>query len=140
MNDKIEAHLALVEKYAHAKVATNWQAVEASAIALAAPTAPTEPVAVGEREQFEAWWEQFAAEHEEWRFADSHALRWQAWQARALASPSDAERLDAARYVWLKKYLISDSTEHDDAIINAVAQDEFDAAIDAALATKGGKL
>lgn len=48
----------------------------------ATPSAPT-AVEPDERAEFEAWWEQFAAEHEDWRFADSHALRWQAWQARA---------------------------------------------------------
>jgi hypothetical protein len=36
-----------------------------------------------EREAFEAWWDGFIDEHEEWRYADSAALRWQAWKARA---------------------------------------------------------
>ena len=34
-----------------------------------------------EREAFEAWWDDFAATHEDWRYADAHALRFQAWQA-----------------------------------------------------------
>lgn len=28
-----------------------------------------------EREAFDDWWEQFKVEHEDWRFADSSALR-----------------------------------------------------------------
>lgn len=68
----------------------------------ATPPQPS-PVA-DEREAFEAWWGQFAAEHDDWRFADSDALRWQAWQARAaLASQPTAQgepkgdRLQAVR-------------------------------------------
>lgn len=45
--------------------------------------APAQRPLSDERAEFEAWWEQFKAEHEEWRLADSHALRWAAWQARA---------------------------------------------------------
>ena len=33
------------------------------------------------RKQFDDWWDEFSSAHEDWRFADSDALRWQAWQA-----------------------------------------------------------
>ena len=33
------------------------------------------------RAAFEAWWEEFTAEHDEWQYADSAALRLAAWQA-----------------------------------------------------------
>jgi hypothetical protein len=33
------------------------------------------------RIEFEAWWEQFKSEHEEWKWADREALLFQAWQS-----------------------------------------------------------
>jgi hypothetical protein len=41
-----------------------------------------------QREEFEAWWEEFSSAHDEWRFADSAALRWAAWQAAQAAQPA----------------------------------------------------
>ena len=44
------------------------------------------------RKQFDDWWSEFTSAHEDWRFADSDALRWQAWQAawNLRASPASA--------------------------------------------------
>ena len=44
------------------------------------------------RKQFDDWWSEFTSAHEDWRFADSDALRWQAWQAawNRRASPAGA--------------------------------------------------
>ena len=33
------------------------------------------------REAFEAWWDDFTSIHDDWMYADSEALRFQAWQA-----------------------------------------------------------
>lgn len=50
-----------------------------------------------QREEFEAWWEEFSSAHEDWRFADSDALRWATWQAakQAQPEPSDLRGIDA---------------------------------------------
>ena len=47
------------------------------------------------RKQFDDWWNEFSSAHEDWRFADSDALRWQAWQAawNRRASPASAPEL-----------------------------------------------
>ena len=36
-----------------------------------------------ERKEFEDWLEDFKAQHEEWQYADSEAMYFAAWQARA---------------------------------------------------------
>ena len=38
---------------------------------------------IDERKEFEDWLEDFKAQHEEWRYADSEAMYFAAWQARA---------------------------------------------------------
>ena len=48
-----------------------------------------------QREEFEAWWEEFSSAHEDWRFADSDALRWATWQAAKQAQPERAPLSDA---------------------------------------------
>lgn len=65
-------------------------AQKVTAAALAAPSpAVAQPVA-DERAEFDKWWNQFCAEHDEWQYADACALRWAAWQARAaLCQPAD---------------------------------------------------
>ena len=40
-----------------------------------------------QREEFEAWWEEFSSAHEDWHFADGDALRWATWQAAKRAQP-----------------------------------------------------
>ena len=44
-----------------------------------------------QREEFEAWWEEFSSAHEDWRFADSDALRWATWQAAKQARPEPSD-------------------------------------------------
>ena len=34
-----------------------------------------------QREDFEAWWDEFSSANEDWKYADSSALRWAAWKA-----------------------------------------------------------
>ena len=41
-----------------------------------------------QREDFEAWWGEFSSAHEDWKYADSAALRWAAWQAAQAAQPA----------------------------------------------------
>ena len=41
-----------------------------------------------QREAFEAWWGEFSSAHEDWKYADSAALRWAAWQAAQAAQPA----------------------------------------------------
>lgn len=49
-----------------------------------------------DRAVFESWWEEFAATHEDWQYADSSALRWAAFQAgAALSASSEAPSEDA---------------------------------------------
>jgi hypothetical protein len=43
-------------------------------------------------EAFEKWWEDFVALHEDWRFADSEALRKQAFRAGMLAAADICEQ------------------------------------------------
>ena len=42
---------------------------------------------------FEDWWEQFSAEHEDWRYADSEALRKAAFKAGAASRDAEVARL-----------------------------------------------
>ena len=42
------------------------------------------------RTAFEAWWEDFKSEHDEWQYADSDALRLEAWQASRKVALEDA--------------------------------------------------
>ena len=42
---------------------------------------------------FEEWWEQFSAEHEDWRYADSEALRKAAFKAGAASRDAEVARL-----------------------------------------------
>lgn len=44
-----------------------------------------------QREAFEAWWEEFSSAHEDWRFADSDALRWATWRAAKQARPEPSD-------------------------------------------------
>jgi hypothetical protein len=54
-------------------------------------------------------------------------------RAYALLFKENAElRKSAERYRWLRAYLISDSTEHDDPIVNAASELELDEVIDSA--------
>jgi hypothetical protein len=54
-------------------------------------------------------------------------------RAYALLFKENAElRKDANRYRWLRAYLISDSTEHDDAIVASASELELDEVIDSA--------
>lgn len=46
-----------------------------------------------QREEFEAWWEEFSSAHEDWRFADSDALRWATWQAAQQAQPEPVNQV-----------------------------------------------
>jgi len=39
-------------------------------------------------EEFEAWWDEFMSNHEDWKYADSEALRFQAWQAALATAPA----------------------------------------------------
>lgn len=45
---------------------------------------------------FEDWWEQFSAEHEDWRYADSEALRKAAFKAGVASRDADIHRLQMA--------------------------------------------
>ena len=38
------------------------------------------------REDFEAWWKDFTDVRDDWRYADSDALRFQTWQAATAAA------------------------------------------------------
>lgn len=42
---------------------------------------------------FEDWWEQFSAEHEDWRYADSEALRKAAFKAGAASRDAEIAKL-----------------------------------------------
>lgn len=42
---------------------------------------------------FEQWWEEFTSAHDEWRFADSDALRKAAWNAALEHAAKVCERL-----------------------------------------------
>ena len=42
---------------------------------------PAYPGGPMNREAFEAWWDDFTSIHDDWMYADSEALRFQAWQA-----------------------------------------------------------
>ena len=44
---------------------------------------------------FDEWWEDFVAEHEEWKYADSAALRRAAFQAGAASRDAEIARLKA---------------------------------------------
>ena len=50
-----------------------------------------------QREDFEAWWGEFSSAHEDWKYADSAALRWAAWQAAQAAQP--ARQVPTTNYV-----------------------------------------
>ena len=52
-----------------------------------------------QREEFEAWWEEFSSAHEDWRFADSDALRWATWQAAKQAQPERAPLSDEQKRI-----------------------------------------
>ena len=45
---------------------------------------------------FEEWWEDFVAEHDEWRYADSEALRRAAFYAGAASRDAEIAELVAA--------------------------------------------
>lgn len=45
---------------------------------------------------FEDWWLNFSSEHEEWRFADSEALRKAAYEAGAASRDAEIHRLQMA--------------------------------------------
>lgn len=76
----------------------------------------------------------------------SETLRTQAAEIESLRAERDALKREAhenkqraraferndKRYRWLLDYLVSDSTKHDDAIVEAKTSDELDAVIDAA--------
>ena len=47
-----------------------------------------------------------------------------------------AVELDAARYRWLRAYLLSNDTQYDDALVAARNAEELDAVIDAANAAQ----
>ena len=57
----------------------------AAVMALAQPVQPATDTA--QRAEFDAWWEEFSSTHEEWKYADSSALRWAAWQAAQETQP-----------------------------------------------------
>lgn len=44
------------------------------------------------RAAFDAWWESFKSERDEWKYADSDALRWQAWQASRKEALTEASK------------------------------------------------
>lgn len=46
---------------------------------------------------FEQWWEEFTSAHDEWRFADSDALRKAAWNA---ATENAASVCDSKETEW----------------------------------------
>ena len=46
---------------------------------------------------FEDWWEQFSAEHEDWRYADSEALRKAAYKAGAASRDAEVVSLTNQR-------------------------------------------
>ena len=41
-----------------------------------------------DREAFNNWWNDFTSIHEDWKYADSEALRFQAWQAAKATGPA----------------------------------------------------
>lgn len=53
---------------------------------------------------YEEWWEDFVAEHEEWKYADSAALRRAAFQAGAASRDAEIAELVAALEL-LSKYI-----------------------------------
>lgn len=53
------------------------------------------------REAFEAWWDEFASAHEDWRFSDSDALRFQAWQAATEFAKTNLASRDAEPVAWI---------------------------------------
>lgn len=57
--------------------------------------------------------------------------------ASALIRELEAAKEDAERYQWLRNYLISTDTSHDDDIINASSHVDFDVIIDAAIQAEG---
>ncbi|MES2349134.1 MAG: hypothetical protein V4641_16355 [Pseudomonadota bacterium] len=73
LRSSILQHAAHPANGAQAGAASN--SVEFGGIKTGAPVAPDE------RAGFEAWWSDFEAAHPDWRYADSYAMRWNAWQA-----------------------------------------------------------
>lgn len=59
-------------------------------------------------------------------------LRTQAAEIVSLSAERDAMKADSERYWWLLDYLVSDSTKHDDAMVEAKTSDELDTVISAA--------
>ena len=58
------------------------------------------------------------------------------WFDAAEHQPVSAVELDAARYRWLRAYLLSNDTQYDDALVAARNAEELDAVIDAANAAQ----
>lgn len=84
MTDKEVIKQALEALYSEDVDQQSW-AKTALMKALAQPVQPAEQRA--QREEFDAWWEEFSSTHEEWKYADSSALRWAAWQAAQETQP-----------------------------------------------------
>ena len=69
---------------------------------------------------FEEWWEQFSAEHEEWRFADSEALRKAAYEAGAASRDAEVVSLTNQRDY---EYVRAENAEHDRLLIKIAPED-----------------
>ena len=59
---------------------------------------------------FEEWWEEFTAEHDEWRYADSQALRRAAFQAGVASRDSEVVSLTNQRDY---EYVRAENTEQE---------------------------
>lgn len=69
---------------------------------------------------FEDWWEQFSAEHEDWRYADSEALRKAAFQAGAASRDAEVVSLTNQRDY---EYVRAENAEQDRLLIKIAPED-----------------
>jgi len=103
---------------------TDWKERAERAEAELARLRTVEPV-MANREDFEAWWEIFQAEHDEWQFADREAILFAAWQAALAAPPAQpaepVQRLSderAAFEAWHNEYRTQELVRRDDTYYN----------------------
>ena len=69
---------------------------------------------------FEDWWLNFSSEHEEWRFADSEALRKAAYEAGAASRDAEVVSLTNQRDY---EYVRAENAEHDRLLIKIAPED-----------------
>lgn len=74
-----------------------------------AKQAEAAPIVADERAWFDAWWSEFEAAHPDWRYADSYAMRWNVWQARAALDQRAARMAASTKGTTMQRIHDSDS-------------------------------